>query len=353
MTTIHNQPPSISQQPQSQSHSDIWSRNQNDYCIEPTINEKLDDNNIKLVYTREYPFRPKYNTSLRCHTPVATAARRLDFCNNCGNSGHSYKSCKAPITSFGVVMYRTNPLKHHRREYLMIRRKDTLGFIDFMRGKYNVREQYYITNMIKQMTLKEQYDILKHDFDTLWSRIWGTGKQTQKAMCLAPKFARDEELNARGKYMFLKETGALHTMIHDCMSKCLYWEEPEWGFPKGRRNFHEHDFDCAMREMHEETGFAASDLHNIRNLAPFEEIFTGSNYKSYRHSYYLMYMTYETSFDTHRFDKGEVSAMKWVSFDEAMLLIRPYNVEKKNVLEQIERVLSTYKVFTIGGSGNT
>ena len=66
------------------------------------------------------------------------------------------------------------------------------------------------------------------------------------------------------------------------------WQEPEWGFPKGRRNSHEKDYDCALREFQEETGYDKNVLHNLQNVLPFEEIFTGSNYKSYKHKYYVM-----------------------------------------------------------------
>ena len=38
------------------------------------------------------------------------------------------------------------------------------------------------------------------------------------------------------------------------------WTEPEWGFPKGRRNYQESDLHCALREFSEETGFPKSKL---------------------------------------------------------------------------------------------
>ena len=34
-----------------------------------------------------------------------------------------------------------------------------------------------------------------------------------------------------------------------------YWKTPEWGFPKGRRNYQENDLACALREFQEETGY--------------------------------------------------------------------------------------------------
>ena len=36
------------------------------------------------------------------------------------------------------------------------------------------------------------------------------------------------------------------------------WEETEWEFPKGRRNFKEKDLECALREFEEETGILSS-----------------------------------------------------------------------------------------------
>ena len=56
-----------------------------------------------------------------------------NFCNNCGKNGHVFHQCKQPITSIGIIAFR---YKNNKREYLMIRRKDSLGFVDFMRGKY-------------------------------------------------------------------------------------------------------------------------------------------------------------------------------------------------------------------------
>jgi hypothetical protein len=50
------------------------------------------------------------------------------FCNNCGKNGHMFNQCKLPITSFGVIAFRMN--QNGQYEFLMIRRKDTLGYID-------------------------------------------------------------------------------------------------------------------------------------------------------------------------------------------------------------------------------
>ena len=50
-------------------------------------------------------------------------------------------------------------------------------------------------------------------------------------------------------------------------------KNPEWGFPKGRRNLKERDRECAVREFSEETGLTAEDyiiqekiLHSVKNI---------------------------------------------------------------------------------------
>ena len=75
------------------------------------------------------------------------------FCNNCGKHGHSFHQCKLPITSIGIIAIR----KHlNKTELLLIRRKNSLGFVDFMRGKYNLNNIDYIINLFNKMTLEEK-----------------------------------------------------------------------------------------------------------------------------------------------------------------------------------------------------
>ena len=115
------------------------------------------------------------------------------------------------------------------------------------------------------------------------------------------------------------------------------WTEAEWGFPKGRRNYNEKDVDCALREFAEETGYRGGSI--IENIQPFEEIFMGSNYKSYKHKYYLMKLEDQEGFS---FDKTEVSKIEWKSYEECLSSIRGYNLEKKNVIEHIYKCLTMY-----------
>ena len=100
-----------------------------------------------------------------------------------------------------------------------------------------------------------------------------------------------------------------------------------------------------MREFEEETGFSRNSIKLVQNLIPFEEIFTGSNYKSYKHKYYLACMDNTIAESNSSFQKSEVSKMEWKTYDQAMQIIRPYNLEKKDVLQRVNKLLSDYRLY--------
>ena len=270
------------------------------------------------------------------YTPVRSSLP--GYCNNCGKYGHSFHQCKMPITSYGLITFRKCP--SGSIEYLMIRRRDTLGFIDFMRGKYSVYNKEYILNMIVQMTNIEKQRLLLNTFAEIWSELWGNETMLEQY--------RAEEESSREKFASLRlgivlknDFYTLEDLIKRAQDKPL-WEFAEWGFPKGRRNYQEKDYECAVREFCEETGYPKHTLVPIQNILPFEEIFTGSNYKSYKHKYYLTCMSYANSLRDFAVQSCEVSCAEWKSVDDCMQCIRPYNVEKKRVLENVHKTITEF-----------
>jgi 8-oxo-dGTP pyrophosphatase MutT (NUDIX family) len=107
----------------------------------------------------------------------------------------------------------------------------------------------------------------------------------------------------------------------------------------------EKDIDCGIREFTEETGYSCNDFKLIENIIPYEEIFIGSNIKSYKHKYYLACMSNNT-LDIQDYQKSEVKNIKWMSFDECLNYIRPYNLEKINIIEKINKVLQEYRLYS-------
>jgi 8-oxo-dGTP pyrophosphatase MutT (NUDIX family) len=261
------------------------------------------------------------------------------YCNNCGAKGHMFYQCKQPITSVGIIVFRNNP--DHRREYLMIRRKDSIGYVEFLRGKYSIYNKLYLLNIISEMTLIEKERILTNDFTTLWTQLWSDDVNLQY---------RSEEKNSQEKFDALKQgivnSNSEYTLETLIKESATAWTEPEWGFPKGRHNNQEKDLLCAFREFEEETGYSRTSLNIIQNLLPIEEIFTGSNYKSYKHKYYIAFMEKNDEIPKS-YQYSEVSKIEWKNYDDAMALIRPYNLEKKDVLTQVNTLLNTYKLYNV------
>ena len=124
------------------------------------------------------------------------------------------------------------------------------------------------------------------------------------------------------------------------------WDSPEWGFPKGRRNNQETDITCGLREWEEETGYCSKNISIIKNLLPFEEIFMGSNFKTYKHKYFLAYINENKIPLEKEYQKSEVSDMKWMTLDEAQNSIRHYNLEKKDILNKVKKILSKYRLIS-------
>ena len=258
-------------------------------------------------------------------------------CNNCSRLGHLYQQCKLPITSFGIVLFRHSP---NGLQFLMIRRKDSFGYIDFIRGKYLCYNIHQLQKIVNEMSLEEKEKIVELSFSELWKNMWGENSNQN----------RSEEQVSHKKFECIK-TGILvdnqFITLKDIIDKSnTCWNETEWEFPKGRRNFQEKDLECALREFEEETGIQSSRISVVENLLPFDEIFIGSNHKCYKHKYFLAYMTYIDDQDEwSNFQKAEVSKLEWKTMDECLSSIRPYHLEKKQLLNNIHKMLHEYQVY--------
>ena len=266
------------------------------------------------------------------------SSRSHIFCNNCGKQGHSFNQCKKPIISIGIIAFTKVDGVF---KYLLICRKDSLGYIDFLRGKYPLYNEDYIQTLVDEMTVDEKKSLLNTDFTELWSNLWGHfggmnyRNENQSAEEKFKQIARGIKLSDGEEY-------SLDSIIQNSETT---WDSPEWGFPKGRRNHQETDIACAIREWEEETGFRRESLKIIKNLCPFEEIFMGSNYKTYKHRYYLAYINPKES-PQKSYQKSEVSACTWFSLEEALQHIRSYNLEKRDLIANIEQVLQKYRLIS-------
>ena len=244
------------------------------------------------------------------------------LCNNCGKHGHQFHQCKSPITSYGIIIFRKHPMNNKNIQYLMIRRKHSYGYIDFIRGKYTYQNTTHLKHLIDEMSLSEKNYITTKKFEELCSDICGKNQWKNEENGSMKKFG---ELNEIG----IEINGSISKLEDIVRNSETSWNETEWEFPKGRRNSHEKEIDCAIREFTEETGCNRSKINIMRNIIPFEEIFIGTNHKSYKHKYYLAYMDCSEDECFENYQKSEVSKISWKTLSECLNDIRPYNTEKK------------------------
>ena len=256
------------------------------------------------------------------------------YCGNCGEEGHGYRKCLHPIISLGVILFRKND---NNLEYLMVQRRDTLGFVEFMRGKYNLENIKYIYELFRIMTEKERIKILNNEFDFLWQNLW-MNKNLKKF--------HNEYSSSKKKFNILKKgteiNGEFISLLNVHNSSEIKWTTPEWGFPKGRRNLRESDINCAKREFEEESGYRPEDYVIKNDIPQIIELFSGTNSIRYKHIYYVGESINSVSLeiDKNNFNQAsEISKISWFNFDTAYNSIRDYNMEKKEVLKRVNDIL--------------
>jgi 8-oxo-dGTP pyrophosphatase MutT (NUDIX family) len=311
------------------------------YELNPTEDEFLYLSNEQLLLYEE-------------STPLDKKKYRNVYCVNCGEKGHVVKDCEGPITSFGIIafkmVYNKNDEKYDKNrqmmetiktiddntngfvdvypkvKFLMIQRKDTMGYIDFIRGKYpddEVGKNRMLNIFLQEMIPQEKESLLTKDFNTLWSELW---------LNKASKTYRNEYGVAKQKYTKLD----VRRLVENSKT---HFKHTEFSFPKGRRGLKENNIACAEREFFEETGYTKEHYEFIKNYPTVHEEFVGTNGVRYRHIYYLVKM--KDNIPPPRVDYtnilqvGEVQNLGWLTYDECMRFIRPYDSAKKKCLRKV------------------
>lgn len=272
---------------------------------------------------------------------------RVQHCTNCGLSGHVFRNCLSPVTSYGIIAVRYQDDTHLTSlfsrsntvsngndtiQFLMIQRKDSLSFVEFIRGKYHIQDEAYIGKLLRGMTQNEQQLIATKSFPELWFEVWGESSSVRSHRA-------DYESSER---RYAQISDRLVVLLQENPSK---WAEPEWGFPKGRRNPYETDIGCAIREFQEETGLSTTDFTILHNTYSISETFFGSNQVHYCHKYYIAvcHKSIEVVMNMNNFHMiREVGNIRWCSLDEATSKIRPDNVEKREILLKAGKIMKNF-----------
>lgn len=260
------------------------------------------------------------------------------FCGNCGKPGHVYKKCLEPITSMGIILFKRT--HDNDFKFLMIRRRNTIGFVEFLRGKYTLDNYKYILSIFSIMTTDEREQILTSTFNELWDSLW---------MNKNIKQYHNEYSHSKKKFDILTNGLIVTTLNQKLTLKDFHrlaakeYSEQEWGFPKGRRNLKENDLEAAKRECNEETGLSEFDYNVRLDMPKFEEVFNGTNNIRYKHIYFLAEYTSEKELEVDLNNSTqlmEISDISWFSLDQCIKKIRDYNQEKKDLITRVREYLS-------------
>lgn len=257
---------------------------------------------------------------------------RTQTCRNCGVNGHLYKDCIHPIMSFGIICFKKD--ENNQIKYIMIQRKDSLSFMEFIRGKYNTNDIIYIRQLISAMTLNEKKILISKQFDDIWNYAWNQNNNTSIKHTT-------EYIDSENKFEYLSRTNILNEIIKDIIN--LEEQEQEWGFPKGRRKVRENDIDCAIREFCEETRLEITDFKILTDILPFEEIFFGTNNVLYKHTYYVAKIvnnSIKISVDENCIEQiREVRDLNWFSYEEVINHIKIYNIERHQIIQRVNDII--------------
>jgi 8-oxo-dGTP pyrophosphatase MutT (NUDIX family) len=197
-----------------------------------------------------------------------------------------------------------------------------------------------LTRMVSNMTTHERIAIRSTHFDILWKNLW----QTEDCRGFFREYtdAKKKFETLKRGYTMRDNENSFHfdlNFILDSTTSVL--AEPEWGFPKGRRNINESDFSCAIREFREETGVNPKCIH-CSCIKPYEEVFSGSNSVRYKHIYYIARHKYMEDINCNpknKLQSREVQSVKWFGYKEAQSHIRSINIERKELLKRVNNML--------------
>ena len=262
------------------------------------------------------------------------------ICNNCYKEGHYYRNCDQPLLSYGLCCFKKID---ENIKFLMVKRRNTYTYIEFLRGMYNILDLKYLQKMFTKMSIVEKKKILENDFKTLWNDLWLIENNLKnknefykgiiKFNILKNGYLNDNAIMVSLKYLIEN-------------SKKNYIME-EWYFPKGKKeillNNIETDIEASLREFCEETNIEKK-LIKIHKKKILEELHLGSNNKYYKTIFYLSeYLSDDLNIVINKFKNfkstfqaTEIGNIKWIDIKDLKDYFRDYEQSKFELIEKIK-----------------
>lgn len=269
------------------------------------------------------------------------------FCYNCHKPRHVASNCPHPVQSYGIICVRTN---NGIIEYLMVERRFSYAFVDFICGFYNIFDYEFIQSLFDRMTLFERCLIHEHKFQSLWNRFW-----THHRLCYRKKSFWKQFYKAGIKFNVL-QNGFVHDEKYYCTQlfldhSSLNFKRPEWYFPKGKKlHCGENPKDCAIREFSEETSLLPDSIELMPNVDPVTETHkAGALGRTFISRFFIARcMIKNIKFDIT--ENPETNDAQWFTMDECLKMFRDYETEKKQLMLNVNEILSHIDIHTLDDS---
>ena len=257
-----------------------------------------------------------------------------NYCNNCGNVGHVYKNCRHPILSYGILLF-------HKLEggtkVIMIERKDSLSYIEFLRGKYSsIYNVDYLLLLFSRFSEDELKKINENNFDVLWNTLWIHTDTINNRIKREYSKSKEKFNKIKNGFLYKKEIINIEYLVNEVRKKKVF-KMNEWEIPKGRRKQYENNKECAKREFQEETNIKFDQYIIYDNIIPLIEEYKGINGVRYKQVYYIGRVNelLELSINMENKDQyTEIKNIKWLTQKEALDSIREYDTSKKELLNK-------------------
>jgi ADP-ribose pyrophosphatase YjhB (NUDIX family) len=207
--------------------------------------------------------------------------------------------------SVGMILVRNN-LVTSEFEVLLVHKRYTYAFSDFVFGKYDIYKlEESIKYFLSQMTIEELLIVYTLDFAKMWGHIWLTNEDYPVEV-----FNKKHSLFLR---RFMNDNGI---MLTNWIKQAIPTGVLMWGLPKGKRNPNEMDINCAVREVKEETNI---DKEQYRILPKASRLATHKDAGvEYQYKYFIAVMPYAEEVGVKLFSRplsciAEIDRYEWIS----------------------------------------
>lgn len=244
--------------------------------------------------------------------------------------------------SYGIALCR---YINGEPEVIMIKKRYTYYFFEFVLGKYQRNDNRYLTKLFNNMTYQEKMDILSLKFDTLWYKIWleipsraanrdSSYPSRQKEAGFNEKRYTYNYTKSKSKFEsnFLNDHGdRLRKLINNSSNTETIWE-----IPRGRKLANEKEVDGAMREFFEETAIDSRKYNILWHVNPIVNSYRDDGV-IYKTTYFIAVLDenqkpWQPKLNFNSYDQIlEIEAIKWVSKRDLNTLLLNQKTKKRTI----------------------